>query len=114
MEKLERYRCGPQFRRSPEGEWPQSEMKSKISSMNNERCNVQQVSNGVLASDCIDCERVSSWRKLMRVTAYVQRFTHNIKARVRSGYERGKVTTGPLTAAELRDRCRDVLGPRGT
>eukprot|EP00057_Strongylocentrotus_purpuratus_P016422 XP_011670896.1 PREDICTED: uncharacterized protein LOC105441474 [Strongylocentrotus purpuratus] len=103
VEKLERCRCGPQFLRSPEEEWPQSETKSEISSMDSERRKVQQVSNVVLASDSIDCERVSSWRKLVRVTAYVRRFTHNMKARVRSGDERGKVTAGPLTAAELGD-----------
>ncbi|XP_071509125.1 uncharacterized protein [Diadema antillarum] len=100
---LERWRDGPKFLQLAEEEWMCREISSPNAEENKERRRAEQVMNAVVTSDCLDCERYSRWRKLIRVTAYVKRFLHNAKVqRCKAGSdatEDGR--KGPLNPSEL-------------
>ena len=70
--------------------------------VNEERHKVQQVFH-MAGSKFLDCEKFSGWRKLVRVTAYVQRFVQIMKAKCKkSRDERVLEGGGPLNPTELK------------
>ena len=80
----ERWQRGPEFLRLHEHEWPadsstveNGEVEQEIRK-SQKLCTVKETT-----ASPIDCTRFSSWRRLVRVTAYVFRFYRNLKARVK-------------------------------
>ena len=52
----------------------------------------------------IDIARYSSWSKLLRVTAYVNRFINNLRTKITGGVPRNLTTENDeLTAAEVKE-----------
>lgn len=89
-----RWRHGPEFLSLPEEDWPEDHSISDRELEEQEKDEVQKESRKVLAvnvaataKEVICCNEFSSWRKLLRVTAYVQRFISNLKAKLRERTE---------------------------
>ena len=96
-----RWSNGPEFLRLPESEWPRETVpgtpKEEEMEYRQERIvgTVTTPKNG----EAINPQRFSSWRRLIRVTALIQRLARRIRAR-RSG---GQRQNGPLTPSELQE-----------
>nr|XP_054750185.1 uncharacterized protein LOC129255890 [Lytechinus pictus] len=81
-EKLtERWENGPEFLYWHENRWPSTEETPDSREVEKEKRKVHQVALAEVQSEPIDYKKFSRWRKLVRVTAYVQRFVRNLKAR---------------------------------
>ena len=92
-----RWRSGPDFLCLPEEQWPEGSTEPEEAAVNAEKRRVQQIFH-VAESEPICCTKFSSWRRLIRSTAYVHRFLRNVK--IRCNRKRGQ-------AAEL--ECRGPL-----
>ena len=99
-ELSQRWQHGPEFLYLPEEEWPE---KPSISNADNVECEClkTQVSSTAAKEeeDVIDCERFSSWRRLVRVTANVLRFIQNLGSCVKKS--KADFQLGPLSVQEL-------------
>ncbi|XP_033106332.1 uncharacterized protein LOC117108428, partial [Anneissia japonica] len=85
---------GPSFLKLPEDEWPRSIPKAKESDVDLEKRKVRTVLVVQNHEKSIDENKYSSWRRLVRVTAYVFRFLTNARAKC-------CVDDGPLSVHEL-------------
>lgn len=96
----DRWKQGPNFLSLPEDKWPLSKSEpDQVSDL--EKRKVQKVIL-VATAQVLDCSRISDWRKLVRVTAYVFRFLKNLKAKC-SKHGEVKRTGNSLTSAELEE-----------
>ena len=104
-----RWQHGPDFLRLPESEWPQDspvadEVEVEVEA---EYCKVHIVGEQINTQSPIDCNKFSSWRRLIRVTAYTLRFITRLRARGHKGApEEGKTlksVDSPLSPEELKD-----------
>ncbi|XP_014678785.1 PREDICTED: uncharacterized protein LOC106818606 [Priapulus caudatus] len=104
-EKLaEVWKQGPSFLYTDEAEWPVDEPEADQRSVEVEKKKSPAVLTVYETSDVIDCTRFSSWRKLLRVTAYVMRFVGMLKSRIQKGSppdDKTAVTTIELKRAEM-------------
>ncbi|XP_033646408.1 uncharacterized protein LOC117305638 [Asterias rubens] len=91
------WKDGPGFLREPEENWPKSLPKAEEREVNREK-KEKTVLMVKEAADAIDCNKFSSWRKLIRVTAYVFRFISHLKSKQRD--HDGSLTVEELTSAE--------------
>ena len=94
-----RWLNGPEFLSKGKDEWPKAPRASVLPDDNEYRkpkpmCSVRTVSLP------IQCHNFSSWQRLVRVTAYCQRFLHNMKAKV-SGNPEVNLRKGVLQPIEL-------------
>jgi transposase InsO family protein len=73
---------GPSFLLQPEEDWPQEKVKIRVEDLNPEELELRKNQIFTLRKviKCIDPELYSSYTKLIRVTAYVLRYAHNITA----------------------------------
>ncbi|PIK41441.1 hypothetical protein BSL78_21711 [Apostichopus japonicus] len=76
---MERWRTGPEFLYSPVEMWPETDITTEGNTEDRERRKDHQVAMVEVDADCIDSKKYSKWTKLIRVTAYVQRFVRNLK-----------------------------------
>eukprot|EP00794_Sanderia_malayensis_P021402 gene21402-biopygen17184 len=97
---------GPQWLKQGEDKWPKSMHISESDDVEEEKkmANVLSVaaerSNAV--SNIIDIGRISSLRKLLRVTAYVKRFVSNLKnKRTNQPIKRGNIEADEIKQAEM-------------
>ncbi|XP_063960193.1 uncharacterized protein LOC135155221 [Lytechinus pictus] len=69
--------------RLPDDQWPQYELQAGTctSAGAEERRNVKAVMH-IASPEVVDCTRVSSWRRLLRITAYVLRFARILKSKI--------------------------------
>ena len=88
------WKNGPAFLQLPEEEWPRCIPKADINEIDKEKRKEKTVLIVREVEDATDCKKFSSWRKLIRVTAYVFRFLANLKAKCLE-------KEGPLSAEEL-------------
>ena len=98
-----RWMNGPEFLRLPEEFW-QVKSTSMPLKEDEERRHVKNVGsvNFVGAESLIDYERFSSWRKLIRVIAWIKRLAKNIRLRQhRSSCEKKYLTPEELHEAEI-------------
>ncbi|XP_033111024.1 uncharacterized protein LOC117112079 [Anneissia japonica] len=93
------WKNGPAFLKLPEEQWPKSIPKADVKELDKEKKKEKTILI-VNAEDkkAIDCKKYSSWRKLIRFTAYVFRFISNMKAKCR--VEDGSLSTNELSIAE--------------
>ncbi|XP_071827786.1 uncharacterized protein [Apostichopus japonicus] len=100
VEKLsDRWITGPSFLCQPQTEWPHQEVQTQTGV--DEKRKIFQIATVTSKSDVIDCKRFSSWRKLIRVTAYVQRFLSHLKLRCHKDDNASRPETVTLTPSEL-------------
>ena len=103
-ELMGEWMCGPKFLHDNESEWPVDKTLIDPSLVNTERRKVHTVLVNKSAVNetvtPIECERFSSWRRLVRVTAYVFRFVQILKSKLKKAAKPDDVT---LTPTELED-----------
>ena len=87
---------GPEFLQLPEEFWPQEAMKA-VSEEEMERRQVKVICEVKKVEQAINPEVFSSWRKLIRVTARIQRLAKKIRSRTHAQEGRN----GALTPEEL-------------
>ena len=115
-----RWQCGPDFLRLPEREWPKDSSSPDIAKVEKEKIKIHIVNGQSKLQQPIDFKRFSSWRKLVRVTAYVLRFVWNLRTQTYNRVE-GRVSKpikdGPLSTEELQNgekywiqECQTNLG----
>ena len=78
---VERWQHGPKFLRLPENEWPQDPSTIHQPEVEEGYRKVHHVCAQTTSEHPIDCLKFSSWRKLVRVTAYTLRLVWNLRAR---------------------------------
>lgn len=88
------WKDGPAFLRLPEEEWPKCIPKADVIEIDKEKKKESTVLLTRGVEGAIDCKKFSSWRNLIRVTAYVFRFLTNLKAKCLE-------KDGPLSVEEL-------------
>ncbi|XP_033643441.1 uncharacterized protein LOC117303376 [Asterias rubens] len=98
----QRWKNGPEFLRFPEESWPKDAERVNQMEVDKERHKTQAVFITTETQEAIDCKKYSSWRKLIRVTAYVRRFVQNIRAKMQSCVNK-ESKQGPLSPQELTD-----------
>ena len=103
-----RWKHGPEFLQLPEEEWPKQLTTAVQKEIDRtERRKIQSAFQLSQPSEIIECKKFSSWRKLIRVTAYVFRLITNLRNRLRSKGESGMVETkvtpeyNPISPQEL-------------
>ena len=91
-----RWSNGPKFLQLPEEFWPQEAMKA-VSEEEMDRRQVKVICEVKKVEQAINPEKFSSWRKLIRLTARIQRLAKKISSRKHALEGR----YGPLTPEEL-------------
>ena len=78
-----RWKNGPEFLKLPEEEWPNESSTNSIPEEVDqlERRKVQPVLHVTESLEVLPCKKFSSWRKLIRVTAYVLRFISKLRSK---------------------------------
>ena len=103
-----RWKHGPEFLQLPEDEWPHE--ASTLNVLNEVEKERQKVQTVLLTRypEVIDCKKFSSWRKLVRTTAYVLRFIRNmlrlryqIKKLPETSEDQTQLNSIPLAPQEL-------------
>ena len=104
---VERWQHGPKFLRLPENEWPQDSSTNDQPKVEDECRKVQNVCVQTKVEHPINCQKFSSWRKLVRVTAYMLRLIWNLRAQRRNKTHAEendmKPKEGPLLPEELQE-----------
>ena len=101
MEKSDLWWLGPEWLRGPKESWPERQEIEETPESTEEQKKVAvstvKVSETVSIENVIDVHRYSSREKLVRVTAWIQRFAQNCKAKIRKTDR----MTGGLTVEEI-------------
>ena len=101
-----RWKPGPEFLRMPEDEWPQENSTADLNEVEKE-CRKNQANLLTGSPEVIDSKKFSNWRKLVRTSAYVFRFTWNLRTRcqakklLKNPEEQMQGSHGPLAPQEL-------------
>ena len=102
-----RWQYGSDFLRLPESEWPQDSSVANKVDVETEHRKVHIVGLQINTHSPIDCDKFSSWRRLIRVTAYTLRFIRRVRARGhKESAEEGiplKSEDGLLSPEEIKD-----------
>ena len=103
---LQRWKSGPEFLKHPEEEWPQATPTTDKREVNLERRKTPVVNAVNAKQEVIDYTKFSSWRKLVRVTAWIQRLGRKVRERRGTNAndeanKHGTVTSDDLSKAEL-------------
>ena len=99
-----RWKEGPEFLRKPKEEWPQDGFKADVEEVEKEVRKKQTVASAAVTTaneSVVDCNAYSTWRKLVRVTAWVLRLKNNLLARLKRDDEAYEINQGQLTPEEL-------------
>ncbi|XP_071088959.1 uncharacterized protein [Haliotis cracherodii] len=88
------WRDGPIFLQMPKEQWPKSNPKADCDKVEKERKREKTVLIVSETERVIDARKFSRWRRLIRVTSYLQRFINNCR-------RKDQAITGPLTVEEL-------------
>ena len=89
---------GPPFLQLPEEQWPTEQGAPDTTEVKKETRKVHIVKATMVPQPIFKCENMSSWKRFLRVTAYVFRFIHNVRAKL--GRSTDKKDVGPLEAKE--------------
>ena len=99
----DRWKTGPEFLSLPEEQWPDDQVQPDCAAVDEEKRKVKAVMN-LTSTEVIDCEKTSSWKRLLRVTAYVFRFIHILKAKIQKGptpEDKSSLSPADLKEAEM-------------
>ena len=100
----DRWQHGPKFLRLPKEECPQDSLNVDEPEVEKECRKVYSVCMRSKVENPIDSQTFSSWRRLVRVTAYVLRFVWNLRTHCRNRTQEEtdvKLKNGPLSPQEL-------------
>lgn len=104
---LKRLPIPPKFLRLLENEWLQDSSTVNQPKVEDECCKVHNVCLQTKAEHPIDCQKFSSWRKLIRVTAYILRLIWILRAqrhnKTHPEENEMKPREGPLSPQELQN-----------
>ena len=104
---VERWQHGPKFLRLPENEWPQNSSTNDQPKVEDECRKVHNVCVQTKVEHPINCQKFSSRRKLVRVTAYILRLIWNLRAqrhnKTHPEENNMKPKEGPLLPKELQE-----------
>ena len=103
----ERWQHGPKFLCLPENQWPQDWSNNDQPEVEEECRKVNNVCAQIKAEHSINCQNFSSWRRLIRVTAYTLRLIWNLRAqrhnKTHPEENHMKPNEGPLSPQELQN-----------
>ena len=92
-----RWQKGPEFLNQPEEEWPaQQVMAVDLQEVEKECRKTEVVMTIVTVSSVIDPTKFSKWKRLVRVTAWILRYVHNLRSK-----RKPEEKLNPLTVDEL-------------
>lgn len=91
-----RWMNGPQFLQVPEDQWPSEQGTADMTEVNKERRKPTLAHAVTVKEPIIRCEEFSTWKRLLRVTAYVRRFIYNCRKEVNKAKQ-----LDPLSAQEI-------------
>jgi hypothetical protein len=77
-----RWSPGPEFLQLAEEQWPTQSGVPDMKELNKERRKVTITCATNVLEPIIDCTKFSSWKRLLRTTAYVLPFRHNVRAKL--------------------------------
>ena len=101
----ERSQHGPKFQCLPESQWPQDWSHNDQPNVDEECRKVNNVCAQIKAEHPINCQKFSSWRRLVRVNAYTLRLIWNLRAqhhnKTHPEENHMKPKEGPLSPQEL-------------
>ena len=104
---VERWQHGPKFLPLPENEWPQDSSTNDQPKVEDECRKVHNVCFQTNVEHPINFQKFSSWRKLVRVTAYMLRLIWNLRAqrhnKTHPEENDMKRKEGPLLPEELQE-----------
>ena len=89
------------FLQLPEDHWPVEHGAPDVTEVNKERRKVQITCAAAVCQPIINCQEFSTWRRLLRVTAYVFRFCRNIRLKSSRESDNNDVHVGPLSSNEI-------------
>ena len=89
---------GPTFLKHPESEWPSQQSSTDMTEVNKERRKPTLVHAVNAEEPILRCENFSTWKRLLRVTAYVKGFIKNCAKHSSSDRQ-----LGPLEPQECKD-----------
>ena len=92
---------GPDFLQLEEQLWPVEDGKADLKEVNKETRKVEVTCAAAITEPVVNNQDFSTWKRLLRVTAYVIRFCHNIRSRSSRDKEKNQVNVGPLNAEEI-------------
>lgn len=92
---------GPKFLQLPEDHWLVEHGAPDVTEVNKERRKVQITCAAAVCQPVINCREFSTWRRLLRVTAYVLRFCRNLRLKSRRENDNNNVHVGPLSSNEI-------------
>ena len=96
-----RWLNGPEFLTQPIHQWPMEHDVPDKNEVDKEWRKIRITCAATEAEPVIKCEEFSTWRRLLRVTAYVMRFCRNVH--FKSSHESNEeMTLGLLTADEIK------------
>lgn len=93
-----RWMNGPTFLRQVESEWPNQQSSPDMTEVNKERRKTTLVQALTVEEPVLKCEDFSTWKSLLRVTAYVKRFIYNCRKS-----DPAERQLGPLEPQEIAD-----------
>ena len=86
---------GPAFLMLPEEQWPMETGMPNQREVNDERRKVTITCPVTVTQPMFDCQRYSKWKRVVRITASVQRFCRNVRVKHEGGDKEPEL--GPLT-----------------
>ncbi len=89
---------GPAWMKLPPSDWPRSDVPASETPEGDTELNATLCNLAVVKEPLISVDRFSSFNLYKRVTAWVMRFIHNCKAKIR----KSRPNPGPLATHELR------------
>ncbi|XP_068692626.1 uncharacterized protein [Montipora foliosa] len=98
-----RWLKGPEFLQTEEARWPVEAGSPDSIEVNKEGRRIQIACPVTVSEPILNCEDFSSWRRLIRVTAYVRRFCQNLRSKLKRVDCNQKGNVGPLNALEIED-----------
>ena len=98
-----RWLKGPEFLQTDEALWPVEKGSPDSIEVNKERRKIQIACPVTVSEPILNCEDFSSWRRLIRVTAYVKRFCQNLRSKLKRVDCNQKGNVGPLNASDIED-----------
>ena len=92
---------GPDFLQLRDELWPVEDDKPDLKEVNKEKRKIVVACAAAVTEPVVNRQDFSTWRRLLRVTAYVIRFCRNIRTKSNRDKEHNQVYVGPLNAEEI-------------
>ena len=89
----------PSFLTLPEEQWINRNGYTGAQEINKEKRKVTVTCPVTVAHPIFDCQHYAKWKRIVRITAYIQRFCRNLRANHND--ENTQPELGPLTSEEL-------------